>query len=59
MKHFIYRLTVTNDGIVVKTFLGNDKNELQERFEMWFIKQPYDSRNVNTYIDYVQHANNK
>ena len=57
MKHYRYRLVVTNNNIIVKRFLGNDKNVLQERFETWFIKQGYDRNNINTYMEYVQHAN--
>ena len=58
MRHYIYRLWVTNKGAVVKTFLGNDENELMERFEMWFIKQGYDRADIQTSIDYIQHASN-
>ena len=43
----------------IKRFLGNDKNELQERFEMWFIKQPYDRNDIEIYIGEVQHAGYK
>lgn len=56
MKHYIYRLCVTHNNVIIKSFLGNDKNELQERFEMWVIKQGYDRADVETYIEYVQHA---
>ena len=59
MKHYIYRLVVTHKGIIVKRFLGNDPNELTERFEMWFIKQGYDRSDIATYLEYVQHANNR
>ena len=58
-KTFIYRLVVTNNNIIIKRFLGNDKNELHERFEMWLIKQGYDRADIDTYIEYVQHANNR
>lgn len=59
MRHYIYKLIVTNNNIVVRTFFGNDPDELQERFEVWFIKQGYDRENIKTYLNYVQHANNR
>lgn len=57
MKHYIYRLVVTNNNIIIKSFLGNDEAILYERFEKWFIKQGYDRNNINTFLEYVQHAN--
>ena len=31
----------------IKRFIGNDLNSLQERFEMWFIKQPLDREEID------------
>lgn len=68
MKHYIYRLTVGRKeydeqwGKVttrIKSFLGNDKNDLYERFERWFIKQPLTREEIEVDIEYVQHANNR
>jgi hypothetical protein len=42
----------------IRKFYGNNANELQERFELWFIKQPLDRNDIETRIDYVQHASN-
>lgn len=56
MKHYTYKLMVTNKSTLVRTFYGNDTNELQERFELWFVKTGYDRADVETRLDYVQHA---
>ena len=54
---YIYRLYVTlQNGKIIRTFLGNDKNEMLERFEIWLIKQGYDRVEIKTSFDYVQHA---
>ena len=51
MKSYRYELIVFkkaydeeygNVGIKIKRFIGNDIDALRERFEIWFIKQPYD-----------------
>lgn len=68
MKHYTLRLTVyleTIDpeygriGKKVRSFLGNDKEELIEKYEMWVIKQGFDRNDARIHIDNVQHANNK
>lgn len=65
MKSYIYELIVFHKeyseeygqiGTKIKRFLGNDKNELMERFEMWFIKQRYDRSDIDIYIGEIQHA---
>lgn len=43
-------------GKKLKRFIGNDKNELQERFEMWFIKQGLMRENIDIYLGEIQHA---
>ena len=45
-----------NCSVKIKRFLGNDVNILKERFEMWFIKSPYDRDDIDVYIGEVQHA---
>ena len=64
-KSYIYELTVDekryneeygNYSVQVKRFLGNDVNVLKERFEMWFIKSPYDREDITVHVGYVQHA---
>lgn len=56
MKSYKYELLVCINNTQVKRFLGNDLNTLYERFEMWFIKQPYDRKDVTLYPGEVQHA---
>lgn len=51
-----YYLTVYVNKIQKRRFLGNDKAELVERFEKWFIKQSYDRYDIETFIGEVQHA---
>lgn len=65
MKSYKYELVVYkkqnseeygNVGTKIKRFLGNDKSELQERFERWFIKQGLDREEIELHIGEVQHA---
>ena len=51
-----YELIVYLNHIQVKRFIGNDLNSLMERFEMWFIKQPYDRNDITIYKGEIQHA---
>ena len=51
-----YELIVLENGYKVKRFIGNDINELQERFEMWFIKSKYTRENITIYKGELQHA---
>lgn len=51
-----YELIVYLNHIQVKRFIGNDLNSLVERFEMWFIKQPYDRNDITIYKGEIQHA---
>lgn len=51
-----YELIVLFNNIQVKRFIGNDLNVLAERFEMWFIKQPYDRNDITIYRGEIQHA---
>ena len=51
-----YYLAVYVNKFQKRRFLGNDKNELVERFEKWFIKQPYDREDTEIFIGEVQHA---
>lgn len=57
--HKVYDKEYGNTKIKIKRFLGNDINILQERFEMWFVKQPYDREDTYIHIGEVQHANYK
>lgn len=56
MASYKYELEVYVNNVKVKRFLGNDLNILHERFEMWFIKSPYDRNDVYVYKGEVQHA---
>lgn len=65
MKSYIYELVVwrkeknekgENVGIKIKRFIGNNKSELEERFEKWFIKQPYTRDDIYFHIGEIQHA---
>ena len=67
MKHYTLRLTIYKAGynpkygkilIKIKSFLGNDKAVLLEKFELWFIKQGYDRSDIEMHFESVQHANN-
>ena len=42
-------------GRKIRRFIGNDLNSLQERFEMWFIKQPLDREEIYIYTGEIQH----
>lgn len=53
-----YKLNVYNNNIQVKLFYGDDKCQLVERFEKWFIKQPYERENISYHLDECQHARN-
>lgn len=44
------------NNIKVKRFIGNDVNELLEKFEKWFIKSPYDRNDLILYKGEIQHA---
>lgn len=66
MKSFRYELVVCkksfskefgNISVKIKRFLGNDIDELTERFEKWFVKQPYDRNDIEIYTGEIQHAN--
>lgn len=52
-----YYLTVYVKKIQKRRFLGNNQNELVERFEKWFIKQPYDRNDTEIFMGEVQHTN--
>lgn len=60
MKSYIYRLYVIDKrtSIIIKTFLGNDKNVMFERFEKWFIKSTFEgTRNdIDLMFNEVQHV---
>ena len=60
MKSYIYRLYVIDKrtNIIIKTFLGNDKNVMIERFEKWFIKSTFEGTrdDINLMFDEVQHV---
>lgn len=62
MAHYIYRLYIIDKrtNYVIKTFLGNEKDIMLERFEKWFIKSNFDGdySDIEKTFDYVQHANN-
>lgn len=54
---YTYELIVyTNDWKKIKRFIGNDLNELTERFEMWAIKSSYPREDMRIYKGYIQHA---
>lgn len=64
MKSYRYELVVYkkqnskeygNVGVKVKRFIGNNKNELHERFERWFIKQGLDRVEIDLHIGEIQH----
>lgn len=59
MTSYRYELIVCLNNVKIKRFLGNDVNTLYERFEMWFIKQPYDRNDIQTYVGEIQHAGYK
>ena len=50
-----YELEAYIKGVKVKRFIGNDMNELHERFERWFIKSPYDRNDLYLYRGEIQH----
>ena len=54
-----YELIVFIDHIQKKRFIGNDMNNLVERFEKWFIKQPYTNEQTTIYKGEIQHASYK
>ena len=60
MKSYIYRLYVVDNrtNIIIKKFLGNDKNAMIERFEKWFIKSLFDGEraDIDLIFDFVQHV---
>lgn len=65
MKSYTYELVVwrkeknekrENVGIKIKRFIGNNKSELEERFEKWFIKQAYTRDDIYFNIGEIQHA---
>jgi len=56
MKSYRYELIVLIDNQKVKRFIGNDMNDLIERFEMWLIKQPYERNELTLYKCEIQHA---
>ncbi len=51
-----YELIAFINSHKVKRFIGNDQNELREKFEMWFIKTSYDRENLFLYEGEIQHA---
>ena len=54
---YTYELIVyTNDWKKIKRFVGNDLNELTERFEMWAIKSNYPREDMKIYKGHIQHA---
>ena len=58
---YVYELIVyykeTEDKTTkLKRFIGNDINQLKERFEVWFIKQGYDREEIEIYIGHIQHT---
>lgn len=56
MKTYKYELIVYFESQKIKRFIGNDLNELQERFELWFIKQVYDRNDIFIQCGEIQHA---
>lgn len=56
MKSYKYELIVYLESQKIKRFIGNDLNELQERFELWFIKQAYDRNDIFIQCGEIQHA---
>ena len=56
MKGYRYEVIAFIDKVKVKRFIGNDMNELVERFEKWFIKSPYDRARLTLYKGEIQHA---
>ena len=60
MKSYIYRLYAIDkrNNTIIKTMLGNDKSQMQERFEKWFIKSNFTGARYDVKIDFdfVQHA---
>ena len=56
MKSYKYELIVYFERQKIKRFIGNDLNELQERFELWFIKQAYDRNDIFIQCGEIQHA---
>ena len=51
-----YEVVAYINNIKVKRFIGNDINELLEKFEKWFIKSPYDRNDLRLYKGEIQHA---
>ena len=51
-----YEVIAYINGIKVKRFIGNDLDELVERFEMWFIKTGYDRNDLFLYKGEIQHS---
>lgn len=56
MAAYKYEVIVFINGYQVKRFIGNDLNQLIEKFEMWLIKQPYDRNDLSLYKGEIQHA---
>lgn len=56
-KTYRYEIVVYVNRVKVKRFLGNDLNEMKERYEMWLIKQSYSDDDLWVYTGEVQHAN--
>lgn len=69
MKSYKYELVVYKNviceygrcGQKVKRFIGNNINELEERFQLWYIKSGYCLGNnegeIYKYIGEIQHIN--
>jgi hypothetical protein len=56
MKSYRYEVIAYINDIKVKRFIGNDIDDLIERFEMWFIKTNYDRNELFLYKGEIQHA---
>ena len=56
MRSYRYEVEVYINGVKVKRFIGNDLDELTERFEKWFIKTSYDRNDLFLYRGEIQHA---
>ena len=50
-----YEVVAYISGKKVKRFIGNNLNELLERFELWFIKTSYDRHDLWLYKGEIQH----
>ena len=51
-----YEVIAYINMVKVKRFIGNDLNELLERFELWFIKTSYDRNELYLYKGEIQHS---